>query len=139
MDAQFIFNNRHNFATQEERENVISKYPLSDQIADLQQIEICSNEIASKMNKTIEEIKTTCQEYAKLILAGKPTISGLISKSPNGDLKKCYQKIVRSYLRIIWKLDCDKKLKERECTKPPLNLTEMQNNPLPDFPEEKLR
>jgi hypothetical protein len=139
MDEQLIFSRRYNLTTEEERETKLSKYPLIEQINDLQQIEICSNEITSETNKTIEEVKNTCQGHAKLILGGSPTIAGLTSKSPNGNLRRCYQEIIRSYIRIIWKQRCDEALKERSDLGMPLNETKKYKTPLPDFPEEKLQ
>jgi hypothetical protein len=136
---QLIFSRKYNLVTEKEVENKLSKYPLDEQINDLQQIECCVNEISLKTEKLGEKIRLYCFKCALTILDDKPTIDGLISKKSNGDMQQCYRKIIQAYIRIIWKQKCDEALKERSNYGMPLTSAIYANTPLPDFPEEKLQ
>ncbi len=139
MDTQFTLGNKHRFAIPKERENILSKYTLADQIADLQQIEIYINKISIKTNRRGDEIRSYCYRCAEMILMESPTIEGLTSRMGNGGIRQFYQKVIAANIRIIWKLQCDEKLEERSKIKDPYDLIDAQRNtPLPDFPKEEL-
>ena len=110
MESSLIFSHKHSLVTAEERQKILDNYPLSEQIFDLQEIECCVNEIKLKTKES--KIRSYCYNAAELILNGNPTIDGLTSSLPNCNVRQCYKKIIRAYIRIIWKKNAMKCLKK---------------------------
>lgn len=118
-------------------------YPPDEEINDLQTIEYSLNEISLRTTAKSDEKRLSCFKSAKRILEGGATVEGLTLKMTNGNVRQYYQKIIRAYMRIIWKKECEdilqgalESLDKTQTQEDMLKTEEMLK--FPEFPTDKL-